>query len=113
MATTVLILEDDPHTVEVVQLYLRRDGHTVLSATDGIAGLSLAREAQPDLIVLDLMLPGMDGVEVCRNLRRVGRQMPVMMVTAVRMTMVVNRCGRQRDGLPAWHELRHQQPEAE
>ena len=39
--------------------------------------------------------------------------MPVMMVTAVRMTMVVNRCGRQRDGLPAWHELRHQQPEAE
>ncbi len=58
MATTVLILEDDPHTVEVVQLYLRRDGHTVLSATDGIAGLSLAREAQPDLIVLDLMLPG-------------------------------------------------------
>ena len=57
MATTVLILEDDPHTVEVVQLYLRRDGHTVLSATDGIAGLSLAREAQPDLIVLDLMLP--------------------------------------------------------
>ena len=59
MASTVLILEDDPHTVEVVQLYLQRDGHNVLSATDGIAGLSLAREAQPDLIVLDLMLPGM------------------------------------------------------
>lgn len=45
MANTVLILEDDPHTVEVVQLYLRRDGHSVLSATDGSAGLSLAREA--------------------------------------------------------------------
>ena len=47
MASTVLILEDDPHTVEVVQLYLRQDGHNVLSETYGIPGLSLAREAQP------------------------------------------------------------------
>ena len=81
MATTVLILEDDPHTVEVVQLYLRRDGHTVLSATDGIAGLSLAREAQPDLIVLDLMLPGMDGLEICRTLRQES-DVPIVMLTA-------------------------------
>jgi DNA-binding response OmpR family regulator len=76
-----LILEDDPHTVEVVQLYLRKDGHNVLSAADGITGLSLAREAQPDLIVLDLMLPGMDGWEVCRTLRQES-DVPIVMLTA-------------------------------
>ena len=81
MASTVLILEDDPHTVEVVQLYLRKDGHNVLSAADGITGLSLAREAQPDLIVLDLMLPGMDGWEVCRTLRQES-DVPIVMLTA-------------------------------
>ena len=81
MASTVLILEDDPHTVEVVQLYLRRDGHHVLSATDGIAGLSLAREARPDLIILDLMLPGMDGLEICRILRQES-DVPIVMLTA-------------------------------
>ena len=81
MASTVLILEDDPHTVEVVQLYLRRDGHHVLSATDGTAGLSLAREAQPDLIILDLMLPGMDGLEICRILRQES-DVPIVMLTA-------------------------------
>lgn len=81
MASTVLILEDDPHTVEVVQLYLRRDGHHVLSATDGIAGLSLAREAQPDLIILDLMLPGMDGLEICRILRQES-DVPIVILTA-------------------------------
>lgn len=58
MASTVLIVEDDPHTVELVQLYLRRDGHQVISASDGLDGLRLAREAHPDLVVLDLMLPG-------------------------------------------------------
>ena len=81
MASTVLILEDDPHTVEVVQLYLRQDGHNLLSATDGITGLSLAREAQPDLIVLDLMLPGMDGLEICRTLRQES-DVPIVMLTA-------------------------------
>ena len=81
MASTVLILEDDPHTVEVVQLYLREDGHNVLSASDGITGLSLAREAQPDLIVLDLMLPGIDGWEICRALRQES-DVPIVMLTA-------------------------------
>ena len=81
MANTVLILEDDPHTVEVVQLYLRRDGHKVLSAADGLEGLRLAREARPDLVVLDLMLPGMDGMEVCRILREES-DVPIVMLTA-------------------------------
>ena len=67
--------------VEVVQLYLRQDGHNLLSATDGVTALSLAREAQPDLIVLDLMLPGMDGLEICRTLRQES-DVPIVMLTA-------------------------------
>ena len=82
MASTVLILEDDPQTVEVVQLYLRQDGHNVLSATDGITGLSFPCQAQPDLIVLDLMLPGMDGLSVCREIRSGPGYVPVLMLTA-------------------------------
>ena len=81
MANTVLILEDDPHTVEVVQLYLRRDGHKVLSSANGLEGLRLAREVRPDLVVLDLMLPGMDGMEVCRILREES-DVPIVMLTA-------------------------------
>jgi len=81
VTSTVLILEDDPDTLEVVQLYLHQDGHDVLSATDGIPGLSLTREAQPDLIVLDLMLPGMDGPEICRTLRQES-DVPIVMLTA-------------------------------
>ena len=81
MASTVLIVEDDPHTVEVVRLYLRRDEHTVLVAFNGKDGLRLAREASPDLVVLDLMLPGMNGLEVCRELRKES-DVPVVMLTA-------------------------------
>ena len=81
MASTVLIVEDDTHTIEVVQLYLRRDGHQVISATDGLEGLRLAREAHPDLVVLDLMLPGMDGIEICRLLREES-EVPIVMLTA-------------------------------
>ena len=81
MASTILIVEDDPHTVEVVQLYLRRDGHQVISAADGLEGLRLAREARPDLVVLDLMLPAVDGIEVCRLLREES-DVPIVMLTA-------------------------------
>ena len=81
MTSTVLILEDDPHTVEVVQLYLRQDGHNLLSATDGTTGLSFPCQAQPDLIVLDLMLSGVDGPEICRTLRQ-EPDVPVVMLTA-------------------------------
>ena len=81
MPSTVLIVEDDPHTVELVRLYLDRDGHKVLSASDGLDGLRQARESHPDLVVLDLMLPGMDGLEVCRALRSES-DIPIVMVTA-------------------------------
>ena len=65
----VLIVDDDVKTVELVKLYLKRDGYKVLTAYDGVEALRLAREAHPDLIVLDLMLPDIDGLEVCRTLR--------------------------------------------
>ena len=81
MATTVLLVEDDPTTVEIVRLYLSREGHNVLVATDGVEGLRLARQERPDLLVLDLMLPGMDGMELCRILRQES-DMPIVMLTA-------------------------------
>ncbi len=81
MPSTVLIVEDDPHALELVRLYLDQDGHQVLVARDGIEGLRLAREAAPDLIVLDLMLPGIDGTELCRQVRQESN-VPIIMVTA-------------------------------
>ncbi len=81
MASTVLIVEDDPATVELARLYLGRDGHKVLAAGDGTEGLRMAREAHPDLVVLDVMLPGLDGMEVCRILREES-EVPIVMLTA-------------------------------
>ncbi len=81
MPSTVLIVEDDPNTVELARLYLARDGHKVLAAPDGLEGLRLAREARPDLVILDLMLPGLDGMEVCRILREES-EVPIVMLTA-------------------------------
>lgn len=81
MASTVLIVEDDAHVVELLRLYLGQDGHRVLSAGDGPAGLRLARDEQPDLIVLDLMLPKLDGMSVCRILREES-DVPIVMLTA-------------------------------
>ena len=77
----VLVVDDDAKTVELVKLYLKRDGYRVLTAYDGIEALRLAREGHPDLIVLDLMLPGIDGLEICRTLRTES-DVPVIMLTA-------------------------------
>jgi DNA-binding response OmpR family regulator len=77
----VLIVDDDIKTVELVKLYLTRDGYGVLTAYDGIEALRLARESSPDLIVLDLMLPDVDGFEVCRTLRQES-DIPIIMLTA-------------------------------
>ena len=78
----VLVVDDDVKTVELVKLYLNRDGYRVLTAYDGIEALRLAREGRPDLIVLDLMLPGMNGLEVCRTLRKES-DVPIIMLTAM------------------------------
>ncbi len=77
----VLVVDDDAKTVELVKLYLNRDGYRVLTAYDGVEALRLAREGHPDLIVLDLMLPGIDGLEICRTLRDES-DVPIIMLTA-------------------------------
>ncbi|MBI4296443.1 MAG: response regulator transcription factor [Chloroflexi bacterium] len=77
----VLVVDDDAKTVELVRLYLNRDGYKVFVASDGVEALRLARELHPDLIVLDLMLPGMDGLQVCRTLRTES-DVPIIMLTA-------------------------------
>jgi DNA-binding response OmpR family regulator len=77
----VLVVDDDVKTVELVKLYLKRDGYRVLTAYDGVDALRLARENHPDLIVLDLMLPGIDGLEICQTLRAES-DVPIIMLTA-------------------------------
>jgi two-component system, OmpR family, alkaline phosphatase synthesis response regulator PhoP len=81
MNKRVLVVDDDAKTVELVKLYLNRDGYKVEVAYDGIEALRLAREARPDLIVLDLMLPGRDGLQVCQTLRQES-DVPIIMLTA-------------------------------
>jgi two-component system alkaline phosphatase synthesis response regulator PhoP len=78
----VLVVDDDAKTVELVKLYLNRDGYRVLTAYNGNDALQLARESQPDLIVLDLMLPGISGLDVCRSLRKES-DVPIIMLTAL------------------------------
>ncbi len=76
-----MVVDDDAKTVELVKLYLKRDGYNVIVAYDGMEGLRLARESHPDIIVLDIMLPGMSGLEVCRTLRK-ETDVPIIMLTA-------------------------------
>jgi two-component system alkaline phosphatase synthesis response regulator PhoP len=77
----VLVVDDDVKIVELVKMYLNRDGYTVLPAYDEKEALRLARESHPDLIVLDIMLPGMDGLEICRTLRSEST-VPIILLTA-------------------------------
>ena len=81
MVQTVLIVEDDRATSDLIDMYLKRDGYRVIVAYDGLEGLRMARDANPNLIVLDLSLPGMGGKEVCETLRGES-DIPIVMVTA-------------------------------
>lgn len=80
----VLVIEDEPDLLEVIQYNLEREGHKVIACRNGEQGLSRIRTDNPDLVILDLMLPGMDGVEVCRQVKAdpVTRSIPLIMVTA-------------------------------
>jgi two-component system, OmpR family, alkaline phosphatase synthesis response regulator PhoP len=69
-STTILVVDDEPPILDLIASYLRADGFTVHTAQDGPAALAQARAVRPDLIVLDVMLPGMDGMEVCRRIQQ-------------------------------------------
>lgn len=77
----ILVVEDEQMVAEVVERYLRRDGHNVRTVHDGNDALAEAARFEPDLIVLDVMLPGLDGFEVCRRIRE-RSQVPIVMLTA-------------------------------
>jgi DNA-binding response OmpR family regulator len=79
---TVLVVDDDPTVREVVAGYLERAGLEVVEAGDGVAAVDAARERSPDLVVLDLTLPGLDGLEVFRRMRSERGDLPVVMLTA-------------------------------
>ena len=82
MSKRVLIVEDETSIVDILTFNLTKEGYEPLEAYDGATGLQLAREQDPDLILLDLMLPRMNGFDVCRSLREGGSATPVIMLTA-------------------------------
>lgn len=83
LAETILVVEDEPAILELISFNLTKSGYEVVQAGDGEAALQLAREVGPDLVILDLMLPGLDGLEVCREIRHKS-WVPIIMVTARR-----------------------------
>ncbi len=81
MNETILVVDDEPKIVQLARDYLEKSGFKVLTSGDGQQALAMARRERPDLIVLDLMLPGMDGLDVCRAIRRES-DVPIIMLTA-------------------------------
>jgi len=79
---TILIVEDDAPSRDVVRLACQAQNHTLVEATTGNEGLEMARDQNPDLIILDVNLPGMSGLDVCRRLRADGARVPIIMLTA-------------------------------
>ena len=79
---TVLIVEDEKNIVDILRFNLQREGYETLEAFDGEAGLQMARTRHPDIILLDVMLPKMNGFDVCRALRQDGDNVPVLILTA-------------------------------
>lgn len=79
---TILVVDDEPNIIQLARLYLERDGFHVISAGDGVAAVEVVSSAHPDLMVLDIMLPGQDGLEVCRKLRADKNSVAIIMLTA-------------------------------
>ncbi|HFB52732.1 MAG TPA: response regulator transcription factor [Anaerolineae bacterium] len=82
MTTRILLVEDDNTLLETLSYNLKNEGYKVTTASDGQDGLALGREKNLDLILLDVMLPGLDGLSVCRILRREGVETPIILLTA-------------------------------
>ena len=85
MDKKILVIEDDPGSLRLIQYTLEREGYQVLTATNGLEGLKKAQSEEPDLIVSDLMLPGINGFEICRRLRAEPQttQLPIFILSAV------------------------------
>lgn len=81
MKRKILLVEDEAKVLKVVRAYLEQSGFDVVTSFDGRQGLALFRQEEPDLVVLDLNLPGKDGLDVCRNLRQISA-VPIIMLTA-------------------------------
>lgn len=79
---TILLVDDEPSIISLAKMYLERDGFRTESVGDGLQALEAAQRLRPNLIVLDVMLPGLDGFEVCRRLRAAGSGVPILMLTA-------------------------------
>ncbi|MBD1804511.1 response regulator transcription factor [Microcoleus sp. FACHB-SPT15] len=82
MTAHILLVEDEIKLARFIELELSSEGYRVSVANDGMAGLTLARESAPELMILDWMLPGLSGIEVCRRLRATGNKVPVILLTA-------------------------------
>jgi two-component system response regulator VicR len=82
MSKTILIIEDEQTIVDILKFHLEREGFVCHSSGNGLKGLRMAAEINPDLILLDIMLPGIDGLEVCKRIRDQGSQVPIIMLTA-------------------------------
>jgi len=84
MAKRILIVEDDPSLLRAVSYILEKEGYEVLTAMNGLEGLTKAKGENPDLLILDVMLPGIDGFEVCHRLRAESQtaQLPILMLSA-------------------------------
>lgn len=81
MSTKILIIDDDPHISEALRLYLEKEGHEIRNAYDGVEGLALFKKYEPDLVLLDIMMPKKDGWQVCREIREISLK-PIIMLTA-------------------------------
>lgn len=81
MGITIVLVDDEPEILRLVHDYLAREGFQVLTAANGIEGMQLIEKAKPDLVLLDWMLPGMNGLEICKRLRE-GGPIPIIMLTA-------------------------------
>lgn len=82
MTNLILVIEDEAKLAQFIELELKYEGYEVTIANDGLSGLTAARESHPDLILLDWMLPGISGLEICRRLRLTGDRVPIVLLTA-------------------------------
>lgn len=90
----ILFIEDEPDQIMMVEMRLQQSGYEVISTMDGETGLKMARQEKPDLILLDIILPKLDGIEVCRQLRQSPEtcDIPIIAITAAALKDLVQRC---------------------